>query len=416
MKIGIIGSGISGLSLCYFLNKFNYDVTLIEKESKLGGHTNSYTIKGNIDNGLKIDTGFIVFNDKNYPKFMEIMNTLGVNYANSDMSFSYWNSNKNKGYSGKNINGLMPSSIFDFEKINLLKNIYKYTKILKNDYIKGNLKKSSLLQYFHNNNYPNNVVDNYFLPLAAAIWSSPTNNIQNWNAEFFAQFYMNHGLLDFRNRPSWKYIKNGSVSYIEKIVNYTNPNIILSTEVKKIISFQNKVKIFTGTNEMIFDKIFISTHADQAFSMLQSSDLTDTYSSLNEWKYSNNHVYLHTDTNLLPPKKYWASWNYIENISKKNKHVSISYNMNLLNKICSENTYVVSLNPTVAPKQEKILYETYYEHPIFESNSLNTREKIKSSNGKYNVFFAGSYMGNGFHEDGVKSAYDAFKKFVLSIN
>ena len=181
MKIGIIGSGISGLSLCYFLNKFNYDVTLIEKESKLGGHTNSYTIKDNIDNGLKIDTGFIVFNDKNYPKFMEIMNTLGVNYANSDMSFSYWNSNKNKGYSGKNINGLMPSSIFDFEKIKLLKNIYKYTKILKNDYIKGNLKKSSLLQYFHNNNYPNNVVDNYFLPLAAAIWSSPTNNIQNWN-------------------------------------------------------------------------------------------------------------------------------------------------------------------------------------------------------------------------------------------
>ena len=259
MKIGIIGSGISGLSLCYFLNKFNYDVTLIEKESKLGGHTNSYTIKDNIDNGLKIDTGFIVFNDKNYPKFMEIMNALGVNYANSDMSFSYWNSNKNKGYSGKNINGLMPSSIFDFEKIKLLKNIYKYTKILKNDYIKGNLKKSSLLQYFHNNNYPNNVVDNYFLPLAAAIWSSPTNNIQNWNAEFFAQFYMNHGLLDFRNRPSWKYIKNGSVSYIEKIVNYTNQNIILSTEVKKIISFQNKVKIFTGTKEMIFDKIFIQS-------------------------------------------------------------------------------------------------------------------------------------------------------------
>jgi len=112
MKIGIIGSGISGLSLCYFLNKFNYDVTLIEKESKLGGHTNSHTIEGNTDGGLKIDTGFIVFNDKNYPKFLEIMNTLDVDYANSDMSFSYWNSDKNKGYSGKNISGLMPDSFF----------------------------------------------------------------------------------------------------------------------------------------------------------------------------------------------------------------------------------------------------------------------------------------------------------------
>ncbi|MFL2767792.1 MAG: NAD(P)/FAD-dependent oxidoreductase [Dehalococcoidia bacterium] len=416
MKIGIIGSGISGLSLCYFLNKFNYDVTLIEKESKLGGHTNSHTIEGNTDGGLKIDTGFIVFNDKNYPKFLEIMNTLDVDYANSDMSFSYWNSDKNKGYSGKSISGLMPDSFFDFEKINLLKNIYKYTKILKNDYIKGNLKKSSLFEYFNNNNYPNNVVDNYFLPLASAIWSSPTNNIQHWNADFFAQFYMNHGLLDFRDRPSWKYIKNGSISYIEKIINHTNPKIILNTEIKKIISFQNKVTVFTGSKEMVFDKVFISTHADQAFSMLQSSDLIDTYSSLNEWKYSNNHVYLHTDTKLLPPKKYWASWNYMENNSNEQKHVSISYNMNFLNKICSDKTYVVSLNPIFEPNQDKILYETFYQHPVFDHNSLNTRKIIKSVNGQYNVFFAGSYMGNGFHEDGVKSAYDAFKKFVISIN
>ena len=416
MKIGIIGSGISGLSLCYFLNKFNYDVTLIEKESKLGGHTNSHTIEGNIDDGLKIDTGFIVFNDKNYPKFMEIMNTLDVDYANSDMSFSYWNSDKNKGYSGKSISGLMPDSFFDFEKINLLKNIYKYTKILKNDYIKGNLKKSSLFEYFNNNNYPNNVVDNYFLPLASAIWSSPTNNIQHWNADFFAQFYMNHGLLDFRDRPSWKYIKNGSISYIEKIINHTNPKIILNTEIKKIISFRNKVTVFTGSKEMVFDKVFISTHADQAFSMLQSSDLIDTYSSLNEWKYSNNHVYLHTDTKLLPPKKYWASWNYMENNSNEQKRVSISYNMNFLNKICSDKTYVVSLNPIFEPNQDKILYETFYQHPVFDHNSLNTRKIIKSVNGQYNVFFAGSYMGNGFHEDGVKSAYDAFKKFVISIN
>ena len=416
MKIGIIGSGISGLSLCYFLNKFNYDVTLIEKESKLGGHTNSHTIEGNTDGGLKIDTGFIVFNDKNYPILMEIMNTLDVDYANSDMSFSYWNSDKNKGYSGKSISGLMPDSFFDFEKINLLKNIYKYTKILKNDYIKGNLKKSSLFEYFNNNNYPNNVVDNYFLPLASAIWSSPTNNIQHWNADFFAQFYMNHGLLDFRDRPSWKYIKNGSISYIEKIINHTNPKIILNTEIKKIISFQNKVTVFTGSKEMVFDKVFISTHADQAFSMLQSSDLIDTYSSLNEWKYSNNHVYLHTDTKLLPPKKYWASWNYMENNSNEQKHVSISYNMNFLNKICSDKTYVVSLNPIFEPNQDKILYETFYQHPVFDHNSLNTRKIIKSVNGQYNVFFAGSYMGNGFHEDGVKSAYDAFKKFVISIN
>ena len=174
--------------------------------------------------------------------------------------------------------------------------------------------------------------------------------------------------------------------------------------------------VFTGSKEMVFDKVFISTHADQAFSMLQSSDLIDTYSSLNEWKYSNNHVYLHTDTKLLPPKKYWASWNYMENNSNEQKHVSISYNMNFLNKICSDKTYVVSLNPIFEPNQDKILYETFYQHPVFDHNSLNTRKIIKSVNGQYNVFFAGSYMGNGFHEDGVKSAYDAFKKFVISIN
>ena len=148
MKIGIIGSGISGLSLCYFLNKFNYDVTLIEKESKLGGHTNSYTIKDNIDNGLKIDTGFIVFNDKNYPYFIDLLNNLGVPYENSDMSFSFWNVSANKGYSGKNLFGLIPENIFDLQNYKLITNIIIYTKKFKYYYDHKMLNNDSLLEHF----------------------------------------------------------------------------------------------------------------------------------------------------------------------------------------------------------------------------------------------------------------------------
>ena len=413
MKIAIIGSGISGLSLCYFLNEHGYKSTLFEKESKLGGHTNSYTIEKGIDAGLKIDTGFIVFNDINYPNFLKLINKLKIDYADSDMSFSYWNVKEDSGYSGKNINGLLPESIFDLKKIKFIYDIYSSTKKFKYYYEQNLLNDDTLIEHFNRYSYSKNVVEKYFLPLASAIWSSPSIDIINWKAKFFADFYSNHGLLDFQNRPKWKYIKNGSNSYIDKIIKHANPETILDTEIKQILTFENKVKILTDNNEYIFDTVFIATHADQARKLLGDKNLTNLYNPLQNWKYSNNHIYLHTDVNLLPRKqKYWASWNYIENQNHHNKQVSISYNMNYLNKIDSKNTYIVSLNPFSKPNEKQILYETYYEHPIFDINSINSNDIINQNNGKFNIFFAGSYLGNGFHEDGVKSAQNTFDKFI----
>jgi len=413
MKIAIIGSGISGLSMCYFLNDYGYKSTLFEKESKLGGHTNSFTIDKGIDSGLKIDTGFIVFNDTNYPNFLKLINRLKIDYEDSEMSFSYWNVKNDYGYSGKNLKGLLPESIFDFNKFKFLYDIYSSTKKFKYYYENKLLKDDTLIEHFNKHNYSTNVVEKYFLPLASAIWSSPSADIKNWNAKFFADFYSNHGLLDFKNRPKWKYIKNGSNSYIDKIIDHTKPEINMNTEVKKIVTFDNKVKILTDKDEFIFDTVFIATHADQANLLLDDINLTNLYHPLQNWKYSSNHIYLHKDINLLPRKrKYWASWNYIENESDNNKQISISYNMNYLNKIDSKNTYIVSLNPISKPNKYQILYETYYEHPIFDINSTNTKNIINHNNGKSNVFFVGSYLGNGFHEDGVKSAQNAFDKFI----
>jgi len=413
MKIAIIGSGISGLSMCYFLNDYGYKSTLFEKESKLGGHTNSFTIDKGIDSGLKIDTGFIVFNDTNYPNFLKLINRLKIDYEDSEMSFSYWNVKNDYGYSGKNLKGLLPESIFDFNKFKFLYDIYSSTKKFKYYYENKLLKDDTLIEHFNKHNYSANVVEKYFLPLASAIWSSPSADIKNWNAKFFADFYSNHGLLDFKNRPKWKYIKNGSNSYIDKIIDHTKPEINMNTEVKKIVTFDNKVKILTDKDEFIFDTVFIATHADQANLLLDDINLTNLYHPLQNWKYSSNHIYLHKDINLLPRKrKYWASWNYIENESDNNKQISISYNMNYLNKIDSKNTYIVSLNPISKPNKYQILYETYYEHPIFDINSTNTKNIINHNNGKSNVFFVGSYLGNGFHEDGVKSAQNAFDKFI----
>jgi len=413
MKIAIIGSGISGLSMCYFLNDYGYKSTLFEKESKLGGHTNSFTIDKGIDSGLKIDTGFIVFNDTNYPNFLKLVNRLKIDYEDSEMSFSYWNVKNDYGYSGKNLKGLLPESIFDFNKFKFLYDIYSSTKKFKYYYENKLLKDDTLIEHFNKHNYSTNVVEKYFLPLASAIWSSPSADIKNWNAKFFADFYSNHGLLDFKNRPKWKYIKNGSNSYIDKIIDHTKPEINMNTEVKKIVTFDNKVKILTDKDEFIFDTVFIATHADQANLLLDDINLTNLYHPLQNWKYSSNHIYLHKDINLLPRKrKYWASWNYIENESDNNKQISISYNMNYLNKIDSKNTYIVSLNPISKPNKYQILYETYYEHPIFDINSTNTKNIINHNNGKSNVFFVGSYLGNGFHEDGVKSAQNAFDKFI----
>ena len=217
MNIGIIGSGVAGLTLCYLLGNDGHKITLIEKNNRLGGHTNTYDIKSGEDRGLKIDTGFIVFNDKNYPYFIDLLNNLGVPYENSDMSFSFWNVSANKGYSGKNLFGLIPENIFDLQNYKLITNIIIYTKKFKYYYDHQMLNNDSLLEHFTKYKYPEDVVNNYFLPLASAIWSNSKSGIENWNAHFFAKFYLNHGLLQFRNRPKWKYIVNGSSVYVKKL-------------------------------------------------------------------------------------------------------------------------------------------------------------------------------------------------------
>ena len=414
MNIGIIGSGVAGLTLCYLLGNDGHKITLIEKNNRLGGHTNTYDIKSGEDRGLKIDTGFIVFNDKNYPYFIDLLNNLGVPYENSDMSFSFWNVSANKGYSGKNLFGLIPENIFDLQNYKLITNIIIYTKKFKYYYDHQMLNNDSLLEHFTKYKYPEDVVNNYFLPLASAIWSNSKSGIENWNAHFFAKFYLNHGLLQFRNRPKWKYIVNGSSVYVKKIIEMIQPKLILNSKVNDL-KLSDSINVITNENQYNFDTVFIATHADEATGILKSR-FRGEYGILSTWKYSENYIYLHKDTRLLPPKKrYWASWNYMH-INNNSDKISISYNMNFLNKLETKNTYIVSLNPFLEPKKDKILYSSLYEHPVYDVNSLQTQDNLRKLNGKNNLYFAGSYFGNGFHEDAVRSAFQAYNDFVKKGN
>tara|TARA_Y100000590_G_scaffold368440_1_gene429105 strand:- start:3754 stop:4998 length:1245 start_codon:yes stop_codon:yes gene_type:complete len=409
MNIGIIGSGVAGLTLCYLLGNDGHKITLIEKNNRLGGHTNTYEIKSGEDSGLKIDTGFIVFNDKNYPYFINLLNDLEVIYENSDMSFSFWDVSSNKGYSGKNLFGLISDNFFDLQSYKLIANIIIYTKKFKYFYDHQMLNDDSLLEHFTKYKYPHDVVHKYFLPLASAIWSNSKSGIENWNANFFAKFYLNHGLLQFRNRPKWKYVVNGGSVYVNKIIDRIQPNIILNSKVNDLI-IADSINVITNQNKYNFDVVFIATHADQATEILRNR-FVDEYGILSAWNYSMNYIYLHKDTRLLPPKKrYWASWNYMDNNNDTDK-ISISYNMNLLNKLDTKNTYIVSLNPFLEPKKDEILYRTVYEHPVFDNNSLKTQDNLRKLNGKNNIFFAGSYFGNGFHEDAVRSAFQSYNDF-----
>ena len=386
MKIAVVGSGISGLGASYYLGK-RYHVDLYESNTRIGGHTHTHKIQ--LEREINVDSGFIVFNDLNYPNLINFFNDLGVASAETDMSFSV--TSKNNAWSSNEFKKL--NTFYKLDKLNFLKNIIKFNRAAKQNFVG-----ISFQEWLTKKNFRKEFVNDYVLPMAAAIWSTPMNKIGEYPVESMLAFLQNHGLLKLINRPQWHYVKNGSTSYVDAIMKSSSIKNVFAGESPIINKVHNQWKLKTSNHDLHYDRVVIATHANEVPKLLANYN---DFSFMSEFSYNTNKTILHTDESFMPfRKELWSSWNSF----KYDEHEYVTYWMNNLQNLKSKTNVFVTIGNFPSIKEECMLKTMQYEHPLFDFNSQKVKAKIAKLQGKDNLYFVGAYQGYGFHEDGLSSA------------
>lgn len=412
MKIAIIGSGISGLGATYLLNP-HHDITVYEKNNYIGGHSRTIEAKTG-DTVTPVDTGFIVFNNWNYPNLLGLFKEIEVPYQKSEMSFGVSIRNGWLEYSSGGLFAQI-ANYFRPQYWKMLLDIIRFNKQAPS-YIEKNtditlaecVEKLKMGRWFK---------DYYLLAMGAAIWSCPIETIMKFPARTFLQFFKNHGLLSINNRPQWYTVTGGSREYTKRLTASFIEKIKINCGVKTVKKLGNQVEITdTNDNVEIYDQVVFSCHADEALRIIENPS-NQQQEILDAFDYQNNKVILHSDESFMPNrKKCWASWIYLSETKKDTKpDVSLSYWMNNLQGQDPQHPLFVTLNPDRQPDKNKIINEHNFSHPIFDLKAIKAQDKINSLQGVDNMWFCGAYQRYGFHEDGLRSAVNIAKKMEITI-
>jgi len=414
MKIAIIGSGVSGLTTAHRLHK-HHDISVFEADSHIGGHVNTIDLPEQ-NNLISIDTGFIVFNNWTYPNFEKLLSEIDVKVQNSEMSFSAKCVDSGFEWSGNGLQGLIfnQDNWKQFKPYQMFYDIVRFKK-LAIKYLEEDTQNLTLGGFLETNKFNHAFIKYYILPMGAAIWSSNIEQISNYPATSFLDFFKNHGLLNLKQRPQWKTILGGSKKYVSKLIEPFANKIHINTPVTNIKRVAGRIEIFFRNRKPeYYDHVFMSCHSDQALSLLeQASDKENKV--LGNIQFQKNIAVLHCDPKFMPSRKSaWSSWNYL--VPKKHsENVNVTYYMNRLQNLKTDNNYFVSLNPNIDIETSKIYKTVEYMHPVFDFPAIRAQDNFKAINGSLNTWYCGAYWRNGFHEDGVWSALctvDMFNEFI----
>jgi uncharacterized protein len=425
VKVAIIGSGVSGLSAAWHLIETStekLEISVFEKDSRLGGHTNTITVE--LD-GLTapVDTGFLVCNERTYPLFIPFLKKIGVPLEATDMSFAVSVGPHQFEWCGSSLTSLFsqPSNALSWRFWRMLKDVIRFNKeatalahTLANDGAEqAKVLQMPLRQFLANRNYSAAFRDDYLVPMAAAIWSCSTKSMLEFPVGSFVRFFHNHGLLQITNRPRWFTVPGGAKQYVEKInaliVAYGG-NVVLNTGAQKITRKTTangalQIEILSAGKTQVFDHVILACHSNQSLELLDDAT-SDERSVLSSIPYQPNTAYLHTDENLMPKRKSaWAAWNYLSEKRgvEQEQSVSVTYWCNRLQPLPFKTPVFVSLNPIIAPSPDKIIQTIAYEHPIFDMRSTQGQTDLANIQGIKNTWYAGAWTGYGFHEDGFRS-------------
>lgn len=399
-KIAIVGSGISGLT-CSYLLKDKYEVSLFEASDYFGGHSNTVSIDI-MGKNIPVDTGFIVFNHLTYPNLIEFFKELNVSTKRSDMSFGISIDNGTLEYCGSSINRFfaMRKNIFNVQFIKLAFEITRFNKHAAQVNV-DSIHNLSLEEYIAKLGLSINFRNWYLYPMTGAIWSTPVDKVGLMPASTFITFFRNHGLLSVTNHPQWYTVDGGSSCYVAKAL--ASDKIIkkINSPVINVWRQNDKIKIATSEQKLEFDHIIFASPAHKTHAILKDASQAE-HDILSQFKYSKNIAYLHRDPSLMPKnKRAWASWNYF---NSSHGGVGVTYWMNALQKLDTNENIFVTLNPALPPDKDLTYKIISYEHPIFDQQSVTAQSKINQIQGQNNTWFCGSYWRYGFHEDGIWSA------------
>ncbi|WP_413493922.1 NAD(P)/FAD-dependent oxidoreductase [Shewanella baltica] len=414
-NIAIVGTGISGLTCGHLLSE-SHKVTVFEANDYIGGHTATVDVEHQ-GQTYAIDTGFIVFNDRTYPRFERLLTRLNVTILPTEMSFSVHNALTGLEYNGHNLGSLFAQkrNLLNPRFWAFLKEILRFNKGCKALYQQDIYPEGNLGDYLDSENFSRFFAEHYILPMGAAIWSSSIEDMRAFSLKFFIRFFQHHGLLNVSDRPQWYVLKGGSRSYIPDLIAPFKGNIRLNSPVTGIERHGNGVKLEVNGEWLEFDEVILACHSDQALGMLNDPTPTER-AILGDLSYQNNDVVLHMDTRILPKRKAaWASWNYRLDGNLK-RPASVTYNMNILQQLpANAPTFCVTLNQSELIDEAKVIRRFNYAHPVFNEASLKAQGRREEISGQNHTHFAGAYWHNGFHEDGVRSALDVCAHFGVSL-
>ena len=409
MKIAVIGTGIAGNVVAHHLWR-EHDITVFEANDYIGGHTNTVEVD-TADGPLAVDTGFIVFNDRNYPRFTSLLDRLGQPSQPSVMSFSVQSEADNLEYNGASINALFAQrrNLARPSFYRLIRDILRFNRRVVVD-AEVSAPELTIGEYVSRNRYSPQFTQQYLFPMAAAIWSAEPGSVEEMPLPFLVRFFRHHGLLSLNDRPEWRVVSGGSRQYVDKLTRGFRDRIRLATPVQWIRRRRDAVIVKAANHDPEhFDYVFVATHSDQALGLLADPTKLEQR-VLGAMPYQKNEAVLHTDEKVLPKRRRaWAAWNYHIPAEERNG-VAVTYNMNLLQCLQSATQYCVTLNYTDRIDPAKILRRFSYDHPVFRRESIAAQSSQAEINAG-RTFFCGAYWRNGFHEDGVISALAAIRHF-----
>ncbi|TXI84236.1 MAG: FAD-dependent oxidoreductase [Cupriavidus sp.] len=416
MKVAVVGSGISGLSAARYLSR-RHDVTLFEKDGRIGGHTN--TIDVPTPQGIvPVDTGWIVYNGVNYPNLTGMFRELDVATRDTQMSFSV--SLGNGAYEWKGSDQLLsvfaqPSNLFRPSHFRMLLDILRLNRRCNALLKSGALPSGSLGDFLKTEKFSTELQSRYLLPMAGMIWSCSPKKATEYPAADFMRFFDSHGLFTTMDQPQWQTVIGGSHTYVRKIMAELKADVRLEAAVQSIRREPQGIAISSANGIEHFDRVVCATHSSQALELLQDA-LPDEREILAGIPYNMSRCVLHTDESFLPQRKSaWASWNYTHPFDEiHDRRISGSYWMNLLQGIPGPVNYIVTLNPQREIPRERIIYEVDYEHPHYGAASVSTHQRIAQIQGRGGLWWAGAWCGYGFHEDGLKSGLRAVRGIDIS--
>jgi uncharacterized protein len=405
VRIAIVGAGISGLVVAHLL-QHRHEVTLFEAAAYAGGHTN--TIRVDTPNETHhVDTGFIVFNDRNYPNFERLLSSLGVPWQPSTMSFSVSDGIGDFEYSGASPNGLFANrrhllTPWFHRMVAELARFNRAARALLADEHPGC--DPSLGDWLEGLRFSREFIDKLIVPQASAVWSADPRQMWSFPARFLAEFFDNHGMLGLRGRPRWRTIAGGSKRYVDALLERFDGRLRLTTPVAAVTRGRDHVLVRPiGGEAERFDEVVLATHSDQALALLEDAGDRER-EILGAIPYQHNEAVLHTDVRLLPRRRHaWASWNYHWQPEPASR-ATVTYHMNRLQSLRAEREFCVTLNRTDAIDPAKVIRKIMYAHPVYTASGVGAQRRFDEVSGWRHTHFCGAYWGWGFHEDGVRSA------------